>query len=162
MAGFSIVVVFLFFLAIAAANVLYLIVRYVLESISILCMAKNRNDKHPFAAWIPFYNQYMLGKIAGSKGIGMLSCGLSLVSILLGVYVYVHQELETGIFLLFLLSFFAVFILDTILAHKIFKSRTSKYGGLLTVCNLLSCGLLRPVFLFLLRNRPITEKSPYV
>ena len=47
----------------------------------------------------------------------------------------------------------AVFILDTLIAHRIYKSRAGKYGDVLTVFTVLSLGLLRPVFLFAVRNR---------
>ena len=46
-----------------------------------------------------------------------------------------------------------IFILDTLIAHRIYKSRAGKYGDVLTVFTVLSLGLLRPVFLFAVRNR---------
>ena len=44
-------------------------------------------------------------------------------------------------------------LLDTLIAHRIYKSRAGKYGDVLTVFTVLSLGLLRPVFLFAVRNR---------
>ena len=51
------------------------------------------------------------------------------------------------------MALLAVFILDTLIAHRIYKSRAGKYGDVLTVFTVLSLGLLRPVFLFAVRNR---------
>lgn len=56
-------------------------------------------------------------------------------------------------FILLLMALLAVFILDTLIAHRIYKSRAGKYGDVLTVFTVLSLGLLRPVFLFAVRNR---------
>ena len=99
--------------------------------------------KNTFTAWIPFYNKYLLGSIAGNKIMGIISGILSFASIYLGIYFYIHKELEIVLFI----------ILDTIISHKIYISHTNKYGDILTIFNILSFGLLRPIFLFIIRNK---------
>lgn len=145
--------IFLFFITIFIAAILYTIISYTFQGISIMCMCKNMKYKNTFIAWIPFYNKYLLGKIANNKIMGVLSGFLSLISICLATYFYIHKELEIVPFIILIVILIITFILDTIIAHRIFKSRTSKYGDILTVFNILSLGLLRPIFLFIIRNK---------
>ena len=56
-----------------------------------MCMSKNMGYKNTFTAWIPFYNKYLLGSIAGNKIMGIISGILSFVSICLGIYFYIHK-----------------------------------------------------------------------
>ena len=159
MAGFGVLIVsgilsaiFLFFIAVFAAAAAYIMASYVLEGFSIACMRKKAGDAHTFPAWIPFYSKYLLGKLAGRRVMGAVSALLTLLSVCLCVYFYVCRELNTLWFILLLMALSAVFILDTLIAHRIYKSR-SKYGDILTVFTVLSLGLLRPVFLFAVRSR---------
>lgn len=131
----------------------YIMASYVLEGFSIACMRKKAGDAHTFPAWIPFYSKYLLGKLADRRVMGAVSALLTLLSVCLCVYFYVCRELNTLWFILLLMALLAVFILDTLIAHRIYKSRAGKYGDVLTVFTVLSLGLLRPVFLFAVRNR---------
>ncbi len=160
MAGFGVLIVsgilsaiFLFFIAVFAAAAAYIMASYVLEGFSIACMRKKAGDAHTFPAWIPFYSKYLLGKLADRRVMGAVSALLTLLSACLCVYFYVCRELNTLWFILLLMALLAVFILDTLIAHRIYKSRAGKYGDVLTVFTVLSLGLLRPVFLFAVRNR---------
>ena len=45
------------------------------------------------------------------------------------------------------------FILNSIIAYKIYKKTTNKYGDILTVFNVLTLGMLSPIFLFIIRNK---------
>ena len=83
----------------------------------------------------------------------MISCFLSFISVLLGIRFYIQQELEVALFIVLIISLIVTFILDTIISHKIYKTRANKYGDILTIFNILSFGLLRPIFLFILRNK---------
>ena len=160
MGGFSVVVlmsilsfIYLFFIAIFVAVVLYIIMSYTFQGISIMCMSKNMGYKNAFTAWIPFYNKYLLGKIVGNKIMGGISGILSFLSICLGARFFINIELEIVLFIILVISLIITFILDTIIAHRIYKSRANKYGDILTVFNILSLGLLRPIFLFIIRNK---------
>ena len=137
MGGLSVIVLmnillflYIFFITIFVAIILYTIISYTFEGISIMYMSKNMGYKNTFTAWIPFYNKYLLGSIAGNKIMGILSGVLSFVSICLGIYFYIHKELEIVLYI----------------------SHTNKYGDILTIFNILSFGLLRPIFLFIVRN----------
>ena len=111
------------------AIILYKVISYTFEGISIMCMSKNMGYKNTFTAWIPFYNKYLLGSIAGNKIMGIISGTLSFVSICLGIYFYIHKELEIVLFIILIISLIITFIL--------------------TIFNILSFGLLRPIFIFM-------------
>ena len=125
MAGFGVLIVsgilsaiFLFFIAVFAAAAAYIMASYVLEGFSIACMRKKAGDAHTFPAWIPFYSKYLLGKLADRRVMGAVSALLTLLSVCLCVYFYVCRELNTLWFILLLMALLAVFILDTLIAHK--------------------------------------------
>ena len=157
MGGLSVIVLmnillflYILFITIFVAIILYIVISYTFEGISIMCMSKNMGYKNTFTAWIPFYNKYLL---AGNKIMGIISGILSFVSICLGIYFYIHKELEIVLFIILIISLIITFILDTIISHKIYISHTNKYGDILTIFNILSFGLLRPIFLFMVRNK---------
>ena len=83
---------------------------------------------------------------------GWISGILSFIAICLGTRFYINKELEIVLFIILVISLIITFILDTMIAHRIYKSRTNKYGDILTVFNILSLGLLRPIFLFIIRK----------
>ena len=168
MGGFSVAILFgiltsvyLFFAALFAAVVLYAVISYIFEGFSSAALRKKAGYTRTGTAWIPFYNKYLLGKAAGCKGLGAASGVLTLLTFCLCAWLYVYREPETTVFALLGVSVFADFIVDTIIAHGIFKSRMRKYGDVLTVANVLTLGLLRPILIFAVRNRPIENvKTP--
>lgn len=83
-----------------------------------------------------------LAALAPLAVMGAVSALLTLLSVCLCVYFYVCRELNTLWFILLLMALLAVFILDTLIAHRIYKSRAGKYGDVLTVFTVLSLGLL--------------------
>ena len=147
--------IYFFFIAIFIFVVLYTVVSYTFESISIMTMGKSVGYKNSGFAWIPFYNKYFLGKIAGNNVIGIISAILTFISFFLGFYFYIYKELGNVLFIILIISLIVGFILDTVVAHKLYKSRTYKYSDILTIFTVLSLGLLRPLFLFIIRNKPI-------
>lgn len=50
---------FLTFIAMFLAIIIYVIMTYIFESISIMCISKNLQYKATFTAWIPFYNFFL-------------------------------------------------------------------------------------------------------
>ena len=60
---------------------------------------------------------------------------------------------------MFLVCIFVGFILDIIVSHKIYMKVTKKYGDILTVLNVVSFGILRPIILFVIRNKVKKEND---
>ena len=120
MGGLSVIVLmnillflYIFFITIFVAIILYIVISYTFEGISIMCMSKNMGYKNTFTAWIPFYNKCLLGKIAGNKIMGVISGVLSFISIFLGICFYINKELKIVLFIILTISLIITFILDT-------------------------------------------------
>lgn len=161
MGGFGIAILFslfsfiyLFFVAIAIGVILYLLYSYVFQSIASMCMLKNIGYVYPFTAWIPFYHKYLLGKIANKQILGAISGVLSFISICLCVHFYIHLDFDSVLFSILTISFMTTLIIETIIAHQIYKTHT-KYADIFTIFTILSFGILKPIFLFIIRNMGI-------
>ena len=87
---------YVFFIAVIAVLIIYFAVSYVFESIAAMGMCKSLYYKHSGTAWIPFYNKYLLGKIAGNKALGIIEGVLNL-SIATVAVLFFCFELEIGI-----------------------------------------------------------------
>ena len=131
MGGFGIAILFslfsfiyLFFVAIAIGIILYLLYSYVFQSIASMCMLKNIGYAYPFTAWIPFYHKYLLGKIANKQILGAISGVLSFISICLCVHFYIHLDFDSVLFSILTISFMTTLIIETIIAHQIYKTHT--------------------------------------
>ena len=156
MGGFSVVVlmsifayIFFLFLALILAIILYTFISYIFESMAIMGMSK----KKKLLAWIPFYNKYILGVITGKKIIGGILGILNLISICLIIYFYTYHKFQIILFIILVIILFISYIFDMIIVHQIYKKCMNKYGNILTIFSVISFGLLRPVFLLVLRNK---------
>lgn len=145
--------IYYFFIAVLAAIIFYTLVSYVLESFAAMRMGENLNYKVKFAAWIPVYNKYILGRIAENKALGGISGVLTLAEVCLCIYFYFNREINTALFILLIVCVIITFIIDTVISHKLFLQRINKNADILTAVNVITLGILRPVFLFALRNR---------
>lgn len=143
---------FFTFIAIFLAIIVYVVITYIFESITVMSISKNLQYKAPFTAWLPFYNKYLLCKIANSKVIGIILPILNILTMGIGIYCYVQSEFNPIIFMIFLICVLLGFILDIVISHKIYVNAINKYGDVLTVFSVLTLGFLRPVFLFIIRN----------
>lgn len=153
---------YMFFIAVIAVLIIYFAVSYVFESIAAMGMCKNLYNlyyKYSGTAWIPFYNKYLLGKIAGNKALGIIEGVLNL-SIATVAVLFFCFELEIGIIglIALLACIIASFVIDVIIADKIFKNLNIRYSDVLTVVNVLTFGLFRPIILFIFRNKQNTVR----
>lgn len=156
MGGISVLVlmsILSFIFAIILVLLVYQVMVYFFESISIMCMCKNLKYNAPITAWIPFYNKYLLGKISGSKSLGIILASLNFLMVGSLILSY-SKNLNSGVFsIIFLICALVGFLFDIIVAHKIYDKAEIKYGDLLTVFSVLTVGILRPIFLFMIRNK---------
>lgn len=141
------------FIAMFLVIVIYIIITYVFESMALKRMSINLQYKNSFTAWIPFYNKFLLGKIAENKKLGIILAIVDLMTACSGIYCYNQNEYIIQGFIIFLICILISFILNTILSNKIYKKAINKYSDILTVFSILSLGSLRPIFLFLVRNK---------
>lgn len=163
MGGFSILLLisllytlFFIFIAIFFIVAAYVSITYVFESIAVSSMLKNKQASYPYRGWIPFYNKYLLGKEGDSdltNILGTISAIMQCVVIFLGIHIYIDGNMYPFLFFLFIIFSLMGFIFDTIIAHKIYKKKGIRYGDIFTVFSVLSFGFLRPIFLFIIRNK---------
>ena len=113
-------------------------------------------DPEEFETILPIYNKYLLGEIAGKKVLGVFSGIFTLVMIGTGAYCYRTLTMDRLIFGTFLVSAILGFILDLVIAYRLYKNVVPKWKDVLLLLSILSGGLLRPVILFGLRKK-VTE-----
>lgn len=150
--------IFYLFLAAFLFIIIYLLITYLFESMALFRMCKNRGDRVVFLAFLPSYQKYLLGGLAQRKVLGIILMFVDILVIGLCVYFYCSHIFLAWAFLLLLLLLGISFILNTVIAHRIFKSTKIRYADIFTVFSILSLGLLRPVFLFLVRNNSELSK----
>ena len=145
--------VFLIFVIATLIIGLYLLINYIFESIFLY---KVNKEKHKIVAWIPFYNKYLLGKIADHKTLGIVLSVIDIVNIILFMISYKFHSLlsniNTIIFFLIILLLILSFIFNIVLSHSIMKKITPKFVDVLTILNIFTLGFSRPIILFLMRN----------
>ncbi len=149
--------IYLFIVSMIAIIIFYILVSYIFESLAITSMSKNLKYKNVYTGWIPIYNKYILGRIAGSKPLGITLLITSLISTVTFVSLFILKEPLSVIVVILLLSVIITFILDIILSHKIFSKYMDKYKDIMTILSILSLGFLRPILLFIIRSKK--EKS---
>lgn len=145
-------------LLVLAAFVFYFLVSYIFEVLFLCAVLKRNGAAGAGAAWVPFYGKRLLGKIAGSPAGGaVLACLQGLCAVLIAL-LFLGPDPGTagsGLLLLLLLTAMLVcFVLDVWLAYRIIQQTGCRCGDLLTVLNVFTLGLSRPIVLFALRNDP--------
>ena len=140
------------FVAIAGITALFFaviaIAFYVLKSIGLSALAKNRGIENPWLAWIPVADLYILGLLVGEMDI--LDYHLDNLGLWVPVIFVGGSILGRIPFLGFLISL-AVFGFAVFLFYKLFE----KYTPQAVVYTVLSALCLFPIFLYVIRNNQL-------
>ncbi|WP_444215932.1 hypothetical protein, partial [Catenibacterium sp.] len=115
-------------------------------------------DTKHYRGWIPFYNKYLLGNITGDHVLGIISSLCAFPVLIIGYVLFVMDELNYLLFVVFLVILIIGFIVDHIIAYH-FLSKRCKYASWLIVLSVFSCGFLRPIILFITKNYNQVSKS---
>ena len=115
-------------------------------------------DTKHYRGWIPFYNKYLLGNITGDHVLGIISSICAFPILIIGYVLFVMDELNYLLFVVFLVILIIGFIVDHIIAYH-FLSKRCKYASWLIVLSVFSCGFLRPIILFITKNYNQVSKS---
>lgn len=115
-------------------------------------------DTKHYRGWIPFYNKYLLGNITGDHVLGIISSICAFPVLIIGYVLFVMDELNYLLFVVFLVILIIGFIVDHIIAYH-FLSKRCKYASWLIVLSVFSCGFLRPIILFVTKNYNQVSKS---
>lgn len=115
-------------------------------------------DTKHYRGWIPFYNKYLLGNITGDHVLGIISSICAFPVLIIGYVLFVMDELNYLLFVVFLVILIIGFIVDHIIAYH-FLSQRCKYASWLVVLSVFSCGFLRPIILFVTKDYNHVSKS---
>lgn len=115
-------------------------------------------DTKHYRGWITFYNKYLLGNITGDHVLGIISSICAFPVLIIGYVLFVMDELNYLLFVVFLVILIIGFIVDHIIAYH-FLSKRCKYASWLIVLSVFSCGFLRPIILFITKNYNQVSKS---
>lgn len=115
-------------------------------------------DTKHYRGWIPFYNKYLLGNITGDHVLGIISSICAFPILIIGYVLFVMDELNYLLFVVFLVILIIGFIVDHIIAYH-FLSKRCKYASWLIVLSVFSCGFLRPIILFVTKDYNHVSKS---
>ena len=136
------------------------VLSYAFISIGLFEIARKEKIKNGFLAWIPYLNNYVLGRIAFKNKIH------SILLTILSVCVFVFSSIMIFIksdatYTFAIISFILSIILSvySYFAHyKVFK-KYSKSTVLMTVLDVISCGILGPFFIFAIRDNDLKEEQ---
>lgn len=149
MAGFFIVIMWLLLFGLVFFGGFYLVYSYILESI----FRMNTCGGPKWTAWIPFYGQYQLGRLAGMEKLGILTAVCHPAAILLAVW-WVCDPLVFS-WCCLLLPLVVGFICKNMTVSEIFKVRAGERADLYNILSMVTLGALRPIFLFVIRKKVI-------
>lgn len=145
---------FLIFVSLFIGILCTYVVGYLFEGFLVFSLL---DTKH-YRGWIPFYNKYLLGNITGDHVLGIISSICAFPVLIIGYVLFVMDELNYLLFVVFLVILIIGFIVDHIIAYH-FLSKRCKYASWLIVLSVFSCGFLRPIILFITKNYNQVSKS---
>ena len=149
-----IVIIYLFMIITGA-------VLYIFNSYGLYKLAKNEDNKNSYIAWVPYLNRIIEGKIAfGNSTLGITMFILQLLSIILMIVTVFSKNMQPqALVLLSVFSFIlsAIFKIIDFVAHYSIYSKYSKSTILMTILDILSLGLLGPLFIFAIRDNELKE-----
>ncbi len=145
---------FLIFVSLFIGILCTYVVGYLFEGFLVSSLLDTKN----YRGWIPFYNKYLLGNITGDHVLGIISSICAFPVLIIGYVLFVMDELNYLLFVVFLVILIIGFIVDHIIAYH-FLSKRCKYASWLIVLSVFSCGFLRPIILFITKNYNQVSKS---
>ena len=135
--------IYFFIISFIFIIIFYVLISYIFESLAITSMSKNLKSKNIYTGWIPFYNKYILGKIGNSEPLGITLFITTLISTITIILFFIFKEPQPVL----------IIILDIILSNKIFNKYSKNFKDVMTALSVLSLGFLRPIFLYIIRNK---------
>lgn len=128
---------------------------YAFNSYGLYEIAKRENEDKQVLAWIPYLNKFTLGRLAFKSNIhGILLVTFNIIGLICLLALLFISKNEKAIIAFSLISI-VMFIITSIYSYfaryKLYK-RYGKSTILLTVLDVISCGILGPFFVFAIRN----------
>lgn len=117
---------------------------WLIKSIGIYKMAKNKNDKFAFLAFIPYGSSYVMGRIVGKTklfGIEIAYPELILPLLIITMLIPGSAALSTILFVFFYYG----------ILYKLYKLKWKGFAAVATIISLF-VPVFQPIFLFIIRN----------
>lgn len=158
----------IFFVCIMVVAIGLSIMNYVFTGFGLMKMGETMGEKAPWLSWIPYANQFMLGKLGMNNTIGILLVASNAVSAILGGMIgflgNLAEELTNSgldmviviLGIIIMVYSIAVAILYFVACHNLFKKFSDK-ATVMTVVNVLTGGAIAPIFIFAIRNNQLRE-----
>lgn len=129
-------------------------ISYAFNSYGLYEIAKKEGIRNPYIAWIPYINRYILGKIAFKSIVNaIILVILNIIElILLSVILFVKNVEALYLFAIISLLLSIVVSVYTYIAHYRLYRKYSKSTIIMTILDVVSCGILGPFFIFAIRN----------
>lgn len=146
---------------IALVVILYLVffafgfISYAFNSYGLYDIAKRESEKNPALAWIPYINKFTLGRIAFKSNVqGIILTAFGIISIILSTAVLFIRTTKIVLLELVAASIIvsAILTIYTFIARYRVYRKYSKSTVLMTILDIVSCGVLGPFFIFAVRN----------
>lgn len=148
--------------------VIWAVIKYILDGFGLMEMAKTKNEKYPWLAWIPWAKEYLRGKIAYDTDHGAaIYLGVTIgVNVITSVISFVSGSVSSlndgasvlyiivSLFTLILIIGYSVFYYIT--QHRIYN-KFSKNATIMTIFTVLTGGFLAPIFNFAIRKNNLEE-----
>ncbi|MBO5477244.1 MAG: hypothetical protein J6A15_05765 [Clostridia bacterium] len=128
-------------------------ISYAFNSIGLNKLAKREGKASAFLAWIPYLNNYTLGRIAfksNKHAIAMTALGVFSLIFLIAMFFVDLSMFYTLAIASFIFS--AISSVYNFIAHYKVYAKYSKSTILMTVLDVISFGILGPFFIFAIRN----------
>ena len=101
---------FLIFVSLFIGILCTYVVGYLFEGFLVSSLLDTKN----YRGWIPFYNKYLLGNITGDHVLGIISSICAFPVLIIGYVLFVMDELNYLLFVVFLVILIIGFIVDHI------------------------------------------------
>lgn len=132
---------------------LFYLVFYCLQSYGVMKIAQRHNVQHSWLSWVPIANAYIYGKIAFKSTTKAAALFALKVAPLTNILFLIFGDNASSITNIFSFAY-AIFLFYA--TYKIYK-RMSDRAVMMLIFSVLSGGTLIPIFLFAIRNNPISE-----
>lgn len=128
---------------------------YIFNAIGLYELAKREQVSPSLLAWIPYLNKYILGILAFDSSVqAIIMIIFSILCFILSLLMFfIHSSINL-IFILAIVSFILSIIsaIYTFVARYKVYSKYSKSIIIMTVLDIISCGIMGPIFIFAIRR----------
>lgn len=148
--------------------VIWTVIKYILDGFGLMEMAKTKNEKYPWLAWIPWAKEYLRGKIAYDTDHGAaiylgVTIGVNVITSIISFVARLVSGVNDGESILYIIVSMFIVILSIgysvfyyITQHRIYN-KYSKNATIMTIFTVLTGGFLAPIFNFAIRKNNLEE-----